>query len=101
MASPLVTAAGAPFAALARLRGAKSLHPKGLVYAATLRIAGDDVAPAAAPLLREPGEHAAVVRFSRSLGLPDALPDLFGIAVRLPDALGPGRHQDFLTVTSI
>src|SRR5215210_362299 len=101
MPSPLATVVGAPFAALARLRRSKSLHPKGFVYEATLTISGGSAAPAAAALLREPAEHQAVVRFSRSLGLPDAVPDLFGIAVRLPDVHGPGRHQDFLTVTSV
>ena len=41
------------------------------------------------------------MRFSRSLGLPPRLPDLFGIALRLPDVHGQGRHQDFLMVTSV
>jgi hypothetical protein len=42
-----------------------------------------------------------VVRFSRSLGLPRRLPDLFGVALRLPDVHGEDRHQDFLMVTSV
>jgi hypothetical protein len=29
------------------------------------------------------------------------LPDLLGMSIRVPDAYGPGRHQDFLLVTSI
>jgi hypothetical protein len=40
------------------------------------------------------------VRFSRSLGLPRPLPDLLGVSIRVPDAYGPGRSQDFLLVTS-
>jgi len=85
---------GAPFAALARARGAKAFHPKGVVHEGTLRL--DE---GALPGL--PREHRALIRFSRALGLPERLPDLFGIAIRLPDVHGPGRHQDFLTVTTI
>jgi hypothetical protein len=44
--------------------------------------------------------HRAVVRFSRSLGLPRPLPDLLGMSIRVVDAYGAGRHQDFLLVTS-
>ena len=94
-------AAGAVFAAVSRLRGAKSLHPKGMVFEASLEVYGGDHAPAAATLLSTPGEHRAVVRFSRSVGLPEGMPDLFGIALRLPDVHGPGRHQDLLAVTSV
>jgi hypothetical protein len=65
-----------------------------------LRIPGVRGAPPAA-LLTEAAEHDAIVRFSRSLGLPPRVPDLFGISVRVPDAYGPGRHQDLLTVTSV
>jgi hypothetical protein len=36
------------------------------------------------------------VRCSRGAGLPEGLPDTLGIAVRLCDAHGEGRHQDFL-----
>jgi hypothetical protein len=48
-----------------------------------------------------PGEHAAIVRLSRGVGLPRPLPDVLGLAVRLVDAHGPSRHQDFLLVTSL
>jgi hypothetical protein len=33
---------------------------------------------------------------SRALGLPEWLPDPCGLAIRAPDAYGPGRHQDLL-----
>src|SRR5687767_6450984 len=75
-------AAGAVFNAVSRLRGSKSLHPEGVVYSATVTIRDNVVAPPAARLLREPGEHRALVRFSRSLGLPDSLPDLLGMSLR-------------------
>lgn len=57
--------------------------------------------PRQAQLLATPAEHPAVVRFSRSLGLPPPVPDLFGIALRLPNVHGEGLHQDFLMVTSV
>ena len=92
---------GMLFKGMSRLRGAKSAHPAGAAYEAVLRVEGGAHVPPAAALLRTPAEHRAVVRFSRSLGLPPRLPDLFGIALRLPDVHGQGRHQDFLMVTSI
>lgn len=83
-----------------RVRGSKAFHPRGVVHEATLRITGSPEAPAGAPLLREPGEHRAVVRLSLGAGLPRPLPDVRGLAIRIPDAHGEGRHQDFLLVTS-
>ena len=92
---------GAVFAAVSRVRGGKAVHPDGVVHEGRLRIAGTLAAPAAAPLLREPAEHRAIVRFSRSVGLPRPIPDLLGISLRLPDVFGPGRHQDVMAVTSV
>jgi hypothetical protein len=53
------------------------------------------------PLLDEPGRHDCLVRFSRSLGLPDRLPDVLGVAVRVLDAHGPGHHQDLLLDSTV
>ena len=92
---------GVLFKWMSRLRGAKSAHPVGAVYEAALRIDGGAHVPPDATLLATRAEHRAVVRFSRSLGLPPRMPDLFGIAIRLPDVHGEGRHQDFLVVTSV
>lgn len=93
--------AGVLFKSMSRLRGAKSAHPAGAVYEAVLRVDGGAHVPSEASLLRTCAEHRALVRFSRSLGLPPRLPDLFGIAIRLPEVYGQGRHQDFLLVTSV
>ncbi len=95
------TFAGLAMGALAALRRGKAVHPQGEVYEATLQIAGAPEAPQGASLLTRPGERRAVVRFSRSLGVPRPLPDLLGLALRVLDAYGPDRHQDFLLVTSI
>ncbi len=52
------------------------------------------------PLLDEPGQHPALVRLSRSLGLPPGWPDISGLAVRLPDVHGAGSSQDLLFIGS-
>ena len=45
-------------------------------------------------------ESPAVVRLSRSFGLPEWAPDPCGIGLRIPNAYGEGRHQDLLMVSS-
>jgi hypothetical protein len=79
--------------ALSRRRGRRVFHPFGVGFAAELLPldAGDHVP-------RFEGE--ALVRLSRSLGLPEWLPDPCGLGIRVPDAHGPGRHQDLLLVSS-
>jgi hypothetical protein len=91
---------GAALAALAAVRRGKAFHPDGVVYDARLAIAGHPAAPQAAELLSREGEHRAIARFSRAVGLPRPIPDLLGLSLRVPDAYGAGRHQDFLLVTS-
>lgn len=92
---------GAVLGAVAMLRRTKAVHPRGTVREASLTIAGGPQAPSGSSLLSTPGEHRALVRFSRSLGLPHPLPDLLGMAIRVVDAYGAGRHQDFLLITTI
>src|SRR5215210_5904864 len=94
---PAATAASAVFGGLASLRHRRSLHPDGASYHATVRIdaderyAGDE---GHVPVLARPGTYTALLRFSRGLGLPSALPDALGIAVRFCDVHGEGLHQD-------
>ena len=83
------------FRTAARLRGARAFHPRGRAYTAQVRIDADR-APDGFPT----GVREAIVRFSRGVGLPDAVPDILGIAVRLVDAAGPRVHQDLLMATS-
>jgi len=92
-------AIGAILAAVGLVRRAKPVHPHGVTYRARLSVPGATAAPAASTLLSAPGEHDALVRFSRSLGLPRHLPDLLGMSMRVIDAYGRNRHQDFLLVT--
>jgi len=92
---------GAVLAGLAAARGGKPVHPHGVAYRARLVVDGAPHAPDGSTLLSTPAEHAAVMRFSRSLGVPRPIPDLLGVSLRILDAYGPGRHQDFLLVTSV
>lgn len=95
------------FERLSRARGKRIFHPFGVGFAARLEpigaTTGGGVASTAEggpplPFLGEPVE--AKVRLSRALGLPEWLPDPCGLALRVPDAYGAGRHQDLLLVSS-
>jgi hypothetical protein len=90
------SAVAAVFGGLSKLRGRRSLHPDGASYHATVHVEGGG----GVPLLAQPASHAAIVRFSRGAGLPPALPDVLGLAVRLCDVHGQGLHQDLLMATS-
>ena len=92
---------GSVLAAVAAVRRGKAVHPHGVVHRARLVVPGSPDAPAAAQLLATPAQHDALVRFSRSVGLPRPLPDLLGMSIRVLDAYGEGAHQDLMLVTSI
>lgn len=75
--------------ALASVRSAaKPLHPSGEVYVGTLHRHGSTAASGVA-WLDEPGTDDVEVRLSRAVGLPDALPDIHGLAVRVHGTDGP------------
>jgi hypothetical protein len=94
--SAAATAVARLFERLSRLRGKRIFHPKGVGFAASLTpVEGGATGAAALDVPSEP-----IVRLSRSLGLPEPLPDPCGLALRIPDAHGPGRHQDLLMVSS-
>jgi hypothetical protein len=90
----------AVFRLLARLRRGRALHPLGVGYHACLEITPGARRWAGARLLVPGARYDAVIRFSRGGGLPEPLPDALGVAVRLRDAYGPGRAQDFLVTSS-
>jgi len=92
---------GGTLAGVAKLRGGKAVHPHGISYTARLALDGALAAPRGSTLLSTRAEHPAIVRFSRSVGLPRPLPDLLGMSIRVVDAYGAGQHQDFLLVTSM
>jgi hypothetical protein len=88
-AAPLSTVSAALFAALSAVRRKRVFHPRGDTYEGTATFRPST--------LGEPfdGSHRALVRLSRGAGLPRVLPDLFGLAVKIPDI-----GQDLLFATS-
>lgn len=72
--------AGAARLVAAARRAAKPLHPRGTTWSAELVRWGG--ARSGVPWLDDPGTDDAVVRQSRAIGLPRALPDVHGLAVR-------------------
>jgi hypothetical protein len=84
------------FKELSRLRRKRVFHPFGVGFHGRLVPSGEGAGEV--PVLANPS--APLVRLSRSFGLPERLPDPCGLALRIPDAYGPGCHQDLLLVSS-
>lgn len=72
---------------------AKPLHPRGSVVRGTLHRFGAEDRTGAA-WLDQAGDDQVLVRQSRAVGLPSPVPDIFGLAVRVPTE--GGRHGDLL-----
>lgn len=90
-------ALGGVFFLLGKARGRKALHPRGEVLEGLISRRG---APSrtGVPWLDEPGTDHVAVRFSRSLGLPAPLPDIMGLALRIPAE--SGHFGDVLLATT-
>jgi hypothetical protein len=89
-------AGGAAFGTVAALRRGRAVHTRGCGYAARIRVE---------PRFRTrwPVPDApATVRLSRGAGLPDAVPDILGIGVRVhvAEAGGSGPDIDLLAASS-
>jgi hypothetical protein len=87
-----VSSGGAALAGAVRLLSAlrstpKPLHPQGEVVDAVLRRTGEGP-PTGVSWLDEPGRDEVLVRRSRAVGLPDGLPDIHGLALRVPSETG-------------
>ncbi|MGY1858332.1 phosphodiesterase [Modestobacter sp. SYSU DS0290] len=99
----LVPAAGRavarPLVALTRLRRAKPMHPYGVLFRARFERTGP-AAPWGVDWIDRPGQQEALVRLSRGAGLPGPLPDVLGMALRLPDGGPGGRPVDLLLSTT-
>lgn len=91
-------AAAGLFGLLSALRRKRVFHPVGSAHEATVTF--DAGGPLDAELFGRTEPQPAVVRLSRGIGLPESWPDVLGLAVKVPDAYGDGRHQDFLFATS-
>lgn len=87
---------GVLFAGASRLRGGKPLHPRGAVVDGTLVRHGTS-AGTAIPWVDEVGTDRVIVRLSRAVGLPRALPDVLGLALRFERA---DRRHDLLLATT-
>lgn len=85
---------GLLFTAVGKVRRGRGLHPQGKLHRGTLTRHGLRP-PTGVPWLDEPGRDGVLVRFSRGAGLPRRLPDLLGLAVRIPSA-GAGGPADLL-----
>jgi len=73
------------FGTLARLRSGRAVHTRGAVLDGMLTV---DPGSATGRALGHPLRRPAVVRASKSIGLPGGFPDLLGMAVRIPTADG-------------
>lgn len=85
--SAVTGSAGQAFAALFRLlklvRPDRPIHPQGLGLAGELARTGNPAGPSGIDWLDSPGTDQVVARYSRSVGLPQALPDILGLALRV------------------
>lgn len=82
------------FRGLARLRNARAFHPRGAAYEATWLPSAPGALRPSGPASPTPAR--AVVRVSRGVGLPEGVPDVLGVAIKVLDLHGPGHDQDLL-----
>lgn len=88
-AQSVTFASAGVFAGLSRLRGKRFFHPDGVACEATIAFLPTSFD------LPFSGDTSALVRLSRGIGVPGSLPDVFGLAVKLPEP-----EHDFLFATS-
>lgn len=65
----------------------RPLHPKGTTYEGVW-VTEPGAARFGSRFLDEPDAHGCTVRVSRAVGLPDACPDIEGVAVKFPGSEG-------------
>jgi hypothetical protein len=80
------------------VRGERVIHAKGEAFTGELTVLPDGRA-LGVPLTHGAKTRPVLVRFSRGAGLPDPLPDVLGVAIRIPDADGAGHPQDLMLAT--
>ena len=90
---------GLVFGGLARLRHTRSIHPRGITYAARVAVT---------PRSRRTGSqffdtaasYDGLLRISRGAGFSGEVPDIIGWALRVEDAFGAGRPLDLLLAST-
>lgn len=87
-------AGSAAFGALAGALRSRPLHPTGVAFRGEARLTGDPLVEGT--VLGEAGTHPVTARFSRGFGLPEPLPEILSLAIKLH---GP-REQDLLLTAS-
>ncbi|GIJ48935.1 hypothetical protein Val02_58210 [Virgisporangium aliadipatigenens] len=75
-------------AAVARLRHARVMHPRGRSFSGELAVRRPEV-PFGAGLLDRPARYRATVRLSKGTPTPRGWPDVLGLAVRVHTRRGP------------
>jgi hypothetical protein len=83
------------FRGLGRFRTARGFHPEGVSFSAHIIPCGEAESPWARFILGSTSEHRAQVRLSKGAGLPDPLPDVLGLAVKV-EGEGPSKPVDLL-----
>lgn len=76
-------------------RSSKPLHPAGTVVLGTLT--RTESADSGVAWLDSIGTDEVLVRLSRAVGLPGTLPDIYGLALRIPAG---GGHSDVLLAST-
>ncbi len=85
------------FRLASKVRGARAVHPRGIVMRATWRPVGGSIL-SGSPLLA--GPKPALLRLSHGIGLPPSIPEVVGFAVKVLDVHGPGQDQDLVLISS-
>lgn len=86
--------AGLPIQAGAALRGARLFHPDGVLAKGTLtRMAADGVGLPIA-------DSDVVARVSKGVGMPGTVPDVLGLAIRMPPHSGDHSPWDVLLASA-
>ncbi|WP_043806329.1 hypothetical protein [Paenarthrobacter aurescens] len=101
VSSKVQALAGSAFAALFRaikvVRPHRPIHPKGIRLVGTLERDAGPREPSGIPWLDTAGSNVVDARLSRSIGLPDAFPDIIGLAVRFTEQ---DKLSDMLLATT-
>ncbi|WP_206184928.1 hypothetical protein [Thermoactinospora rubra] len=80
-------------ARIAELRRGRALHTSGRLFTGELEVLHHP--PLGVPVL-DSGRHRVLVRLSKGASLPGRLPDVLGLAVKIPGGGAGGRDLDLL-----